>query len=580
PFAETGFVAKGTLTAGYPIAHDGVQKYPGKTSYYHKNLTWMELPWLQFYTTALSFLFLEPDGWSARFPFIVIGLAAAIPSYCVARTLFGTAAARIMLPMLLFSVPYLTHIRQCRYFALLALGSAVGVYAYLRIKENKPGGWALFSGAAIFLFHSHYAYFFGYMGGWVCWILLFDRPKQWKPLLLAAGCIFVFTFPFALYVNLFTRRNAYGSWSLWHTASSLGYYARMIHQHIVPWLLFPAFSIFFTRTFRRPVHFVGLALPVLLMVYLLIPARPQSFVRIQDVVGVLLFVGAAICVYTQWPGGGLRINGDIRQNGARFLMIWLTGALVSLSLILPNHAFRYLIGFLPFFYMLTACLLIRLWQRSKPISLLTGIVLTTTNVFSVLPVTLVSVLTVSAGLLMRPVTWLPPALTSALTDGYTPEEIRERANPVLKGIGTEIARQGTLRSPLYDYFYEISHPYGGPVETVVAYLNTHAKTGDTFSSDCDAVTLAFHTGLRFRSIEEKPEWISLRPFRFYMTHPSAEIRTLYDLTLMSSYDKIELNAPDFENIDYNLPDPDTHIFYPERFAGPRMILLRRKHGLE
>lgn len=74
-------------------------------------------------------------------------------------------------------------------------------------------------------------------------------------------------------------------------------------------------------------------------------------------------------------------------------------------------------------------------------------------------------------------------------------------------------------------------------------------------------------------------WISLRPHHFYATNPAEKIRYFYDQVLMSSYDKIELDAPDLDNINYNLPDPDTHLFYLDRSQTPKMILLHRKPAL-
>ena len=161
--AETGFVAKGVLAYGWPLAQDGHQLYPGFSRYYNEALVWIELPLLPFYVAALSFLFWEPDTWSARLPFVMIGLLSLPLIYRITQRLFDTPTAQLTLLLLLYSVPFLMHIRQSRYFSLLIFGTIWGVWAYLRCKDSKPHALLHFAAAAILLFHSHYGYFFGYM---------------------------------------------------------------------------------------------------------------------------------------------------------------------------------------------------------------------------------------------------------------------------------------------------------------------------------------------------------------------------------------------------------------------------------
>ena len=580
--AETAFVAKGIVATGYPLAFDGEQIYPGKSSYYNDSYLWMELPWIQFYVTALSFLFFNPDGWSARLPFIVIGILALPLVFQVTRILFDQAVARVTLLLLLYSTPYLMHIRQCRYFSLLAVGTILGIWAYLKLKEEKKWAWPVFAAAAIFLFHSHYAYFFAYMGGWGFWILLFDRPARWKPLLMATGCILLCTFPWALYVNLFTRRSSYGGWSFWLFIDNLGYYARVLHQYVIPFLSFPILLLILDRsTGRRPARWLDLLLPALLIIFLLIPDRPERLQAIKVITGGMLFVLSCVWAVTRWKLANLK-----HQHNGRFLLLYISGMLLALSIILPNHAFRYLVGFIPLFYMLLACLLTQLWKSSRLWCLTAAVLLTATNFLSTMPMTLLAWSSVKAQQMESAVASLPSEWTLRLTGGYTPEEMRTRLSPALARVDKTLADEAMVHFPLFDYFNEMTHPYNGPVEVTIAYLKEYARPEDTFSSDCDGVALAFYTNLKFQGIKTdmnnpNATWISLRPHHFYATNPAEKIRHFYDQVLMTSYDKIELDAPDLDNINYNLPDPDTHLFYPDQVQAqaPKMILLHRKSAL-
>lgn len=369
--ADTAFMAKGVLATGYPFAFDGKQLYPGISSWYNDQYLWMEHPWLQFYVTALSFVFFEPTVLSARLPFILIGLLTLPVVYQLAKRFFDPAVARLTVVLLLYSVPYLLHIRQCRYYALATLTVMVGLWAYLKLKEEKPWAWFAFAAIAIVLFHCHYGYFFACMGGWAFWILLFDRPANWRPLTLATAVIFSGTFPWALYADLFGRHDAHGGWSFWLFVANFGYYTRVLNAYAVPYLSFPILLLMLNRSiWRKPDAWVALSVPVLLVLYLLIPDRPERIRSISELIGFILFAASSLWVCKQWQ----YTDQNYRQGG-RFFLLFILGYVLALAVVLPLHAFRYLISLMPLFYMLLACLIVALWRRSRLLGAACGVLL-------------------------------------------------------------------------------------------------------------------------------------------------------------------------------------------------------------
>lgn len=573
--AETAFVARGVLFSGWPVAYDGNHLYPGLSHYYNAQFLWMELPWIQFYLTALSFLLLGAENaFTARLPFVIVGLLTVPIVYAISRRLFDARVARTATILLLLSVPYLLHIRQCRYFALLAFGTAWGIWAYLRFTRGERYAAAHLTGAAVFLFHSHYAYFFAFMGGLSLWVVLFDRPRTWKPLLVATGLIFALTFPWALYADLFGRHSTHGGWSVWNVQASLGYYATVLHMYMIPILVFPLIVLALGKRRWRAEPYVAVVIPVMLVGYMIFPTVSGTDSVLKYAVGGGIFILIAIWAYLTWR------RSSLPQYGGRLLIVFIIGALFSMALVIPNNAFRYVVGIVPLIYMLMAVLLVALWDRSKALGMLGGMLIISSNLLNALPFTLLHWLPVDARSLEPVIAFVPSSWITRLT-GHGADDIQAKLAPELASMDQALAAKAAIKSPIFDYVYEITHPYVGPVEAVVAYLRTHARAGETLSSDGDAVTLAFHTGLHIRpvSIKDdrlKADWISLRPHHFYATHTAWWIRRFYDEVLSPSYKRIELDAPDLPTLFYHLPDPDTHYFRVDSADYPRMMIFRRK----
>ena len=137
--AETALLAESVLREGVPTAYDGrnLISTMGERQF-DEDHVWYWTPWLQHYLTAGSFAVFGTSTFTARLPFVCLGLACLLLAYLLALRISGDrATACFAAAALLASVPFLLHARQCRYYLLIPLFSVLLVNAYLRLL-GKP----------------------------------------------------------------------------------------------------------------------------------------------------------------------------------------------------------------------------------------------------------------------------------------------------------------------------------------------------------------------------------------------------------------------------------------------------------
>ncbi|MFQ5716480.1 MAG: ArnT family glycosyltransferase, partial [Nitrospinales bacterium] len=85
----------------------------------------------------------------------------------------------------------------------------------------------------------------------------------------------------------------------------------------------------------------------------------------------------------------------------------------------------------------------------------------------------------------------------------------------LHGVYNTVMWQVALRSSYYDYWHEITHPYKGPLDTVVAFFQNHGAPGHTAFIDNEGDAFIFYSQMKLirkleLSADDKPDWIILR----------------------------------------------------------------------
>ncbi|MBC7261939.1 MAG: hypothetical protein H5T63_07975, partial [Chloroflexi bacterium] len=205
--AETAIIARNFLTFGLPLATDGrnlVQQTDAASVSFRVNYVWIFHSWLQFALTALAFAFLGTTTFAARLPFVLVGLATYGFFYrFVLRWLKDVRTARIATILLLFCVPFILHLRQCRYYALAAFMTLVILDAYLRLWVEEQWALPYFILAAVLLYHSHFGAFFPTMVA-LClhFFLSRSRSKGLYQFLLALAIIAVLVLPWAYFMRI------------------------------------------------------------------------------------------------------------------------------------------------------------------------------------------------------------------------------------------------------------------------------------------------------------------------------------------------------------------------------------------
>src|SRR2546427_11720239 len=164
---ETALLAQNTLRFGVPIAWDGVSLVSQECGAdYDANYLWRQTPWLSIYVAAASFALFDASTFTARLPFAVLGLLAVPSMYLLARRAFGARlTAVIAASSLLLSVPFLLHVRQCRYYAVAILAAIWVLYFFFVLATRRRLAAAGLVLSLTVLLHASDLLFFGAVAG-------------------------------------------------------------------------------------------------------------------------------------------------------------------------------------------------------------------------------------------------------------------------------------------------------------------------------------------------------------------------------------------------------------------------------
>ncbi len=351
---STALIAQNTLTLGYPSAWDGkniITQNEGRDSNDAHVWTWSV--WLEFYMVAISFFLFGANAFSARLPFVLAGLASIVIFYpLLCRVARDEETRRLAVVLLVCSIPFLLHARQCRYYSLCIFATIWITHAYLKMQAGEKFAILSFSAAAILFFYSSFAAFFGVMGGIMSYYLLshiFKLPKpKFKKLAVSLAVIVGFTLPWFLYAHGWSRVNPYESDAfagmplIPRILNSLRIYLAYINTYFFP-LIFIPLLLLLRKLHKKP--------PQKRSKTSMNEKKSESehqaiFLIITMVVFQILFVSCFPWVYFRYLIGlvplccilaGMAVREIIRFNRA--------AGYVSLSLLLFTNIFSLMIPF-------------------------------------------------------------------------------------------------------------------------------------------------------------------------------------------------------------------------------------------
>lgn len=223
----------------------------------------------------------------------------------------------------------------------------------------------------------------------------------------------------------------------------------------------------------------------------------------------------------------LGARGSALREGWKLSLCLLAAGMLFLIFVPEQRHFRYLVHLIPWFLFLQAVLFVRLVQRRR---------------------------------------WAGGLLASAIL--FT--------DLAYSGPNRLIRPEAKIRSLPLEFLGELTHPYLGPMDSVVELLSREGNPTQTVKIPYEDHTLLFYTKLRVEPIvrsedfsrESYPDWIILRKDWL----PSGFLESGYFKRIQASYDEILLDAPDIPW--QNRPDPGYHRFRTDRSAAPVRVFRR------
>jgi hypothetical protein len=334
--AETALLGRSILDHGVPTTFDGrnlVSQEVGQE--YGSNYVWRWTPWLDKYLAAGAFAVLGESTFSARFPFALLGLLCVISVYPLALVVFRDRWIGVLaMAFLALSVPFILHVRQCRYYGPVILCTIWVLYFFVGMARGRRFAVAGFVVAMTVLFQASILNAAATAVALVPCVLVgrFDAPALRRAALAAAMVLLLNAPSVYLFSPAAAEPRVYRVWD------TLRVHLALTNRYTFPVVTLPLFLGLAWWARRRPLVESWAWRPFLVLVvflggYLLaVTAAPWFFYRytvgLLPVAGVLL---AFMCASV------LRWN---RFVGAPVTACLLLTAMAHMALPLPQPFFK------------------------------------------------------------------------------------------------------------------------------------------------------------------------------------------------------------------------------------------------
>jgi len=334
--AETALLGRSILDHGVPTSFDGrnvVSQEVGRE--YGPDYVWRWTPWLDKYLAAAGFAVLGESTFSARFPFALLGLLCVISMYPLALALFRDRWIGVLaMAFLALSVPFILHVRQCRYYSPVILCTIWVLYFFAGMARGRRFAVAGFVAATTLLFQSSVLNATATAVALVPCALVsrFAAPALRRAALAAAVMLLLNAPSFYLFSPATSEPRLYRVWD------TVRVYLALTNRYTFPFVTLPLFLTLAWWARRRPFVESSAWRPFLVLVVFLgaylaaVTAAPWFFYRytvgLLPVASVLL---AFMC------GSMLRWS---RLVGAPITACLMLTAMFHVALPLPQPFFR------------------------------------------------------------------------------------------------------------------------------------------------------------------------------------------------------------------------------------------------
>lgn len=265
---------------------------------FKSDTTWIGQPWGQFVLAGISMELFGKDTFNARLPFAIAGVLTVLLLFYFARTRFADQRiAWIAVALLLANTFWFLHTRQCRYYSVATFGLLATVLTYLRWRDGRRFGAALFVASGWLWFQHDFGSPWAVFGVMFFDALLRDRAR-WRNTVFVFATLVMAIAPFVFFYQMHTRVKA--SSEPWDQKFLSQIYNT--NQYQLPILLaLGALWILWREQRRAPsreTHLVGLCLAIIAAKLVWMPTvGPLHFYRyivdLTPISAVVLAYGAS-----------------------------------------------------------------------------------------------------------------------------------------------------------------------------------------------------------------------------------------------------------------------------------------------
>ncbi|MBU4149745.1 MAG: glycosyltransferase family 39 protein [Candidatus Omnitrophica bacterium] len=310
---ESAALARNIVKFGYPRSFDGINFItPNIPSGFGNSYQWKFHPWLHFYAVALSYVILGESTFSSRFPFAITGLMSIVIVFFLAKRIFrkdGVALLSVLFAST--SIPFILHMRQCRYYGLQAFLVLAVIYIYLNVLQKKAKYLWLLGALLTALYYTNHGTFVPVFGAiFIHFFWLNKERALWKKFIFMCVAVILLALPWAIYSSISPQYLAILKFAV--LKKNFGFQIRVLNKYIFPLFFF-----------------------IILYVFSSIKNKAWKFhVDKDDKPGlkfILLFIAVNICFYT----------------------------------IVEQRTIRYYVHLFPFLYILQAWIFVRFFSKQK-----------------------------------------------------------------------------------------------------------------------------------------------------------------------------------------------------------------------
>lgn len=543
--AQNALLARQVLKYGLPFFPEGDNMPTDRPDYtdFNKDRVFTWNTWLPFYITAASFKVFGESEWSARLPFAFIGFLTVLLYTRTCLTLFGQNRRIVIVAILLlvFSVPFILHMRQSRYYALATFGTLWMIWGFLSSVKGEKGGWLHIASASLLCFYSFpIVAVLNLAAFWLYGVVAGKGRAFYSSLALSSGIIFMFAIPAILYMQIW-KHFSNETKTPFSIARSFWIYLLWINGFIMPFLL-PVAGSFIQKSAGRY---------LLLLSYVFFLAG-SAIIGPSAQVAFVLALTLILCMLLL----RLRNSGSLRNyiTGSQdpvlreFFGVFCVMAVLylsAMSFMSPYAFLRYLLPLMPPAFIVSAFWTDKYFLKGGIIGYSVVAVLISSNFLSSLPLKAVQSLT------------------------KQDEGVRQEYTVFPR----ELWRWSKLRLDIIDYLYEITHGISDPEKVLVDYFKKNGKKGQVVKTSYDDITLMYYVPYlriipRWDPGDDTPDYIIARG-------PYPLIRDVHQQAYTTDNSRVTVTLPAPDIVWCNNPDPLFHRYRLPRTYKPIVVYTRQ-----